>query len=247
LKRFLVLPVLLVAPFLPMGRVYATTSPGTTVTTTAHGITLTMVVPRRVYAKNALVRLTVHVRNVSRRSVLTYIGAQCTQTNPFIEVLDSDGDVTSQFPQNMMVHSCPIGAGYPLPAGASRTARVLFVLNGVAVRAVLNVGRYLRKTVITPSAPVGMSDTGPAPPVVHRSADGSVLSIERPAGAVGPLYLLDSTLCGPTAGTASLSTHTIWTPVEGNRISSGCLGPQHWSGFAGYLNYPVVTIDYSSP
>jgi len=246
LKRFLLLFVLAFALVLPPRHVYATTSGSTVVTTIARGIRLTLVVPRRVYPKNALVRFSVHVQNVSRHSVLTFIGDGCTQTNPFLEVVDSAGDVTSQFPQNMMVHPCPIGAGYPLPPGASRIEKVLVVLNGVAVRAVLDVGRFLTKSEVTPPASVGISATGPAPPIVHQSAHGRVITIERPADAAGPLYLLDSTLCGPSSGTASLSAHEIWTAVQGNRIASGCLGAQEWSGFAGYLNFPVVTIDYRS-
>jgi hypothetical protein len=39
----------------------------------------------------------------------------------------------------------------------------------------------------------------------------------------------------------------VWSPFLFDRIYSGCAGTQDWHGLAGYLNYPVATIDYTSP
>jgi hypothetical protein len=244
LKRFSVLLVLLLAPLLPRGLVYATTGSATVMTTTAHGIKLTMVVPRRIYHKNALVRLSVYIQNVSRHSVLTSIGPQCIGNNPFIEVWVA---VDLQIPPHMITPPCPVPAGQPLAAGKSVTQHVIFVLNGAVIQGVLNIGRSLAKQIATPKVVVRVSDAAPAPLVVHKLQGGTVLVIQRPSGAPGPLYVLETTYCGTAGGIATLHGEVHWLPVHGNRISSGCTGPQQWHGYAGYLNYPVVTIDYTSP
>jgi hypothetical protein len=246
-KRFLFLPLLVVVPFLPTSHVNARASSGITVSTTAHGMRLSLIVPQRSYPRNALVRLAVRVRNVSSHSVLTYIGAQCISTNPFVEVSDSGGSETPQTPPHMMLPPCPVPSGQPLAAGKSVTQHVIFILNGVAIRGVLNVGRYLAKQIATPKVAVRVSDAIPASLVVHRLQGGRVLVIQRPPGAPGPLYVFETTYCGAADGIASLLGEPHWLPVQGNRISSGCTGPQQWHGYAGYLNYSVETIDFTSP
>jgi hypothetical protein len=219
----------------------------TVVSTTQDGIRLTLTVPGHVYARNALLRFTVRVQNVSRHSVLTNLGLQCMATNPSVEVLDADGHVTSQFPPHMWLPSCPLPFAVPLAVGRSITRHVLFVLNGIAVRAGLNVGPNLAKRVVTPKVAVGVSDAGTPTLVVHKLVHGSVLVIDRPAHNRGPLYIYDSTYCGRPGGIASLFAKMHWTPIGGTRIYSACAGPQQWGGWAGYLNYPIVTIHFVSP
>jgi hypothetical protein len=247
MKRFLLLLSFVVVPLVPISHAYARISSGITVSSTAHGIRLSLVVPQRSYPRNALVRLAVRIQNVSHDSVLTYIGAQCISTNPFVEVLDSGGSVTPQTPPHMMLPPCPVPSGQPLAAGKSVTQHVIFILNGVAIRGVLNVGRYLATRIVTPKVAVRVSGAVPASLVVHRSQGGRVLVIQRPPGAPGPLYVFETTYCGAADGIASLLGEPHWLPVQGNRISSGCTGPQQWHGYAGYLNYSVETIDFTSP
>jgi hypothetical protein len=244
MKRFLLLPFLVVVPLLPIRQAYATTSSSITVSRTAHGLKLTMVIPRRVYPRNALVRLSVHIQNVSRHSVLTSIGSQCIGNNPFIEVWDAE---IPQIPPHMMLPPCPVPSGQPLAAGKSVTQHVIFVLTGAVIQGVLNVGRSLAKQIATPKVAVRVSDAVPASLVVHKLQRGRVVVIQRPARAPGPLYVLETTYCGTGGGIASLLGEPHWLPVDGNRFSSGCTGPQEWHGYAGYLNYPVATIDYRSP
>jgi hypothetical protein len=245
--RFSVLTLLVAAVTFLTGGAQAASSAETVVSTTEDGIRLTLIVPSHVYARNALLRLTVRVQNVSRHSVLTNLGLQCMASNPSVEVLDAHGNVTSQFPPHMWLPSCPFPFAVPLAAGRSTTRRVLFVLNGVAVRAVLKVGPNLAKRVITPRVAVGVSDTGTSALVVHKLLHGSVLVIDRPAHGRGPLYVYDSTYCGRPGGTASLFAKMSWTPTDGTRVHSACAGPQQWDGWAGFLNCPIVTIHYASP
>lgn len=245
-KRCVILPLLVVAPFLPVARAGAATSPGTVVSTTAHGIMLTLVVPSRLFPRNALVRFTVRVHNVSHHTVLTRLGPQCIDTSPSIEVLDASGNVTSQFPPNADMPPCPIPRGEPLLRGQSVTQQVLAIVNGASVRAVLPVGRKLAHQVITPKVAVGVAESVPQTVVVGQTTGNPFAVVPRPVTAHGPLYVKDSTYCGAATGWASLSANLVWHHVKSDRVYSGCAGPQQWHGFAGYLNFPVVSIDYTA-
>jgi len=245
--RFLILPLLFVASFLPMARADAATSPAITVSTTAHGIKLTLVVPSRIFPANALVRFTVRVHNVSHHTVLTLLGPQCLDNSPSIEVLDDSGNVTSQFPPKADMPPCPIPRGEPLLGGKSVTQQVLAIVNGASVRAVLPVGRRrLAQQVVTPKVAVGGAESVPRTVAIHQLNGNPFAVVTRPATAHGPLYVKDSTYCGAATGGASLSANLTWHRVKGDRVYSGCAGPQQWHGFAGYLNSPVVSIDYSA-
>jgi len=245
-RRSVILPLLFVAPFLPVAHVAAAT-PGTTVSTTAHGIRLTLVVPSRIFPRNALARFTVRIHNVSHHTVLTLLGPQCLDNSPSIEVLDDRGNVTSQFPPKADMPPCPIPHGEPLRRGQSVTQQVLAIVNGTSVRAVLPVGRRrLVQQVVTPQVAVGVTESVPQTVAIHQSNGNPFAVVARPATAHGPLYVKDSTYCGAATGFASLSANLIWHHVKGDRVYSGCAGPQHWHGFAGYLNFPVVSIDYSA-
>jgi hypothetical protein len=59
MKRFLLLLSFVVVPLVPISHAYARISSGITVSSTAHGIRLTLVVPQRSYPRNALVRFAV--------------------------------------------------------------------------------------------------------------------------------------------------------------------------------------------
>jgi hypothetical protein len=68
MKQFLLLPLLLVAPFLITQRADARTS-GTSITTVSHGMKLTLVVLRQSFPRKALVQVREHLENVSREDL----------------------------------------------------------------------------------------------------------------------------------------------------------------------------------
>jgi hypothetical protein len=81
---------------------------------------------------------------------------------------------------------------------------------------------------------------------VYPSIGGPYAVVERPLHARGPVYVRDSTYCGLYTGLATVTSDLLWHPIRGDRITSGCLGPQQWHGYMGYLNFPVGTIDYTT-
>lgn len=220
--------------------------PYSAITVTAHGVQMTIDVPSHVFPRDALEGFTVHVRNVSRHTVLTRVGQVCFEPNPSVDVRDSEGNLTAQFPTGAVPLPCPAPIGYPFRAGQTWTGRVFAVMNGVSVQADLRIGRHLARRIRTSPAAVGTAASMAPTVQIQSSSAGPFVVLPRPPGAHGPLYALGSSYCvvhGVQRGQWLMS----WTPVHGNRVASGCTGPQQWHMYAGYVGYPVATINYTSP
>jgi hypothetical protein len=246
--RMAVLVLLLVVPFVMPESAHATSSTDITVTTVSHGIKLTLVVPGGTYPRNALVKLTVVVQNVSHYAVLTRLGPQCeTTNNPSIEVSNGKGQLTPQLPSIMHDgRGCGVTIGLPLMPRQSELQHVVAVLSGAYVRAVLYVGRYLAKGFRTPRGQIHLTTGTALIATLHPSNIGPYATVQRPSGAKGPLYFVESALCGSPAHPQGKEVNLIWSPTLFDRIYSGCAGTQDWHGLVGYLNYPVATINYRS-
>jgi hypothetical protein len=261
LKRFLLLSLLALAPLLPIIHANAKASSGISISTTADGIKLTLVAPQRSYPRNALVRFAVAVENVSNHRLQVRLGAQCSYTNPDIEVLDAQGHL---FPHNPSSHGesspQPPRAYNPFPGcersiglrwlqpGQAAHQRDFAVLGYGYVRAVMKLGADLAPHTMTPEAHVLLTTGKPPIATLKHSNVGPYVTIQRPLGAKGRLYFVETATCFSASSPVSLSSRPLWSPViQGNRVYSGCYGKQEWHGYAGYLNYPVATIDYTSP
>jgi hypothetical protein len=249
MKHFPLLPFLVVVPFLPIRHLDARASSGITVSTTAHGIKLTLEVPRRTYKRNALVKFSVIVQNVSHYAVFTKLGPQCGMTtNPSIEVSNGKGQLTPQLPS--ITYGVPCGGaftGLPLLPGQFERQHLVGVVSGTYIRAVLHVGHYLAKAFGTPRIQIRLTAGSPLIATIHQSNIGPYATVQRPTRARGPLYFVESAMCGSSTNFHGLESNLVWSPFLFDRIYSGCAGTQDWHGLAGYLNYPVATIDYTSP
>jgi hypothetical protein len=248
MKHFLLLPLLVVVPLVPIRHAIARTGSGITASTTAHGVKLTLVVPRRTYPRNALVKFSVTVQNVSHYVVLTSLGSLCGLTsNPSIEVSNGKGQPTPQLPSSTFAGStCGAIIGRPLLPQRSERLHVVGVMSGAYIRAVLHIGRYLAKAFGTPRVQIRLTASTPLIAAIHQSNIGPYATVRRPARAKGPLYFVESAMCGSSTHPRGREVSLVWSPIVFNRVYSGCAGPQNWHGLAGYLNYPVATISYTS-
>lgn len=261
MKRFLFLLFVVMVPLFSIRQEIASASSGITVSTTSHGIRLSLVVPKRSYPRNALVRFSVSVKNVSPHRIQVRLGAQCSYTNPDIEVLDVQGHLFPHIPSSHGEPSPQPPTAYnPFPGcerslgarwlepGQSAHQRDFAVLGYGHVRAVMMLGADLAPHAMTPEAQVLLT-TGKAPIATFQHSNvGPYVTIQRPLGAGGRLYFVETATCFSASSPVSLSSSPLWLPViQGNRVYSGCYGKQEWHGYAGYLNYPVATIDYTSP
>jgi hypothetical protein len=249
MKRLLLLLLLLVAPLSLIGEADAAVEAGVSTTITSHGLQVTLVLPRRSYPRNALVKTTVTMRNVSTHAVLTRLGPLCgPETNPSVEVSDPKGHLTPQLPATTYDNpGCKPATGEPLLPGQTYHQHLVAVLGGSYVRAAVRWGKWLHHDVATPRIRVHLTTETPLTVTIHSSPIGPYATIQRPSGAKGFLYVAGSAQCGSPTDPGQTILNLVWSPVSTNRAYSGCWGTQDWHALAGYLNFPVATIDYTSP
>jgi len=220
-----------------------------------HGVRLTLAVPGTRYPKDALIRVTLTATNVShsRRYVYTVVYV------PTVTVLDGSG-------KEVYSTEAPLGsatiAAVPEPAPSSRmllpgqslTLRPYVVLRGrhIEANAMLGrLGRGLNRTVTTPPLTVALTQE-PAPTATIDTSSGLAATITPSPPVAGWLIYYEDTICetpraislgaGPWRSTAS---NTIQPSFAGTDVvGQGCDGRAHWHAVAGWLNHPVVLIEY---
>jgi hypothetical protein len=250
LKHFMLLP-LLVLPCLTRcsdtagGRAQAAGSHSIRVETTSQGIRLTLIVPGSIYPKDALVQVTLLLRNVSHHPVR--LDESCGH-RPFAEVTSRSGKQIYPLmfhPMPAIVGGC-FGTAYPrIAPGHTLVMHQYVVLLGSGVRGSDPTGRIETKPAVVSLVP------GERPGVIVTTRGGVHATVAPPPGARGPLWFL---------GWSSCVEHGIpYTEVDRNWLpnTNGIAAPQfhsadcqriiEWHAFAGYLNHPIATIDYKFP
>jgi hypothetical protein len=243
-RALMLFSLLSVAAFLPVARTQATTSTRISVSTvSADGLRLTLMLPQRMYPRNALVRATVRIQNVGQQTVFTRIGDGCTSTNPFVEVFDWQGRVMDQGPSVTFGNpGCKHVLGQPFRPRQVVVRHVFAVLRGRYLRAVLSIGKSLHSRDVGAKLAVRLI-AGAAPGVTIGQTAEPFITVRRPAGANGPLYYSGSALCGTATDPQATQVDLLWSPVS-SPLHSGCLQTREWHGLVGYLNYPVGEIDW---
>jgi len=224
----------------------------TVISTVSHGVKLTLMVPRRVYPQNALVRVVVTLRNLSQQDVqILGQGMNCCFPYTLGAVVRNMSDqIVYPGDRTEQTLGPPLSPLTVAPRH-SMSQRVFLVLRAGRVQGVGQVqeGSELF-TVQTPVVTVRLV-TERAPRVILHAAvaDQVTATIRPPTQMKGYLYYLGSFLCGksylpaglPYAGEFQLSLHSKLTAdcsYTGTPVSS-------WYALAGWLNHPVVTIDYT--
>jgi hypothetical protein len=245
MRRMGLLALIFAMPLLVQNPTHAATGTPTSVSTvSANGIRLTSSLPRSVYLRTALVRAAVRIQNVGHRTVFTRIGDGCTSTNPYIEVFDRQGRLMDQGPSATFDRAggCIHVSGQPLTPGQVVVRHIFAVLRGRYVRTVLTIGKNLNVKDVSAKLTVRLI-AGVAPTVTIDQTGEPAVTMRRPPGATGPLYFSGSALCGTAVDPQATQLNILWTPVS-NRFYSGCLQTREWHGLVGYLNFPVVPIDW---
>jgi hypothetical protein len=212
----------------------------------AYGIELTLTAPRHTYLQNALVRVTVRVRNVSQHIVRIYRDA-CPNGSLFAEVVTRKGQV--RYPPILpgMTVPCPLPlATYALRPGQVRTQPALVILRADRLRpvAVLPTETSVRGPFVTVHRVAG----GRAPRVT-LSASPRLEAIVRPVAGQqgGPLYYADVGDC-PSSGWVNLRWKTVKPSTTGTYVvRPPCAPVVRWSLVVGLLNQPVATVHYARP
>lgn len=216
--------------------------------TVAHGVEMSLTIPRQSYARNALVPVEAQIKNVTHHTLL--LQAACGV--PTVQVIDAHGNVL--YPPAVMNFEweCQAVGPVPLAAGQDVADHDFIIARAGRLRAtvdIMQVTNHVAHLVATVHTDAVIRLTRePAPrTVIHRSSRPSADVYPRTT-ATGPLRMVYQFDCnspqgsgggwgrGTRAWTATTSTHLVSPdPI-------GCGPKRAWTVVAGWVNHPVVTI-----
>lgn len=235
---------------------------GESVHVVGHGVRLSLTVPRRKYPRDALVRVTVQVRNISRHTV-AIAPTICGPGYTSVAVTSPHGQVVYPPAVPSALPSCGSADGLPLRLnpGQGLREKVFAILRGDRVSAVAHV-RVNRRSATVKSitaGPITLTLTHGRPPHVRVritprwGMEADVKPVD--SSQSGSPYYIESSLCpsgnGRTGPLGMGGGMVNWTraprPEQGEfRFLAGCTDPMAWSLVVGWLDQPVVQVDRRS-
>lgn len=219
-----------------------------TVTTISHGVKLSLIVPGSVYPQNALVPVTLVLRNVSKRTILPSRGNDliCGTRAPWAQVVTPGGNVL--YPPAMPAGGGPSCGAWPmgpqLSPGHLVRRQFLVVLRSNRIRGVVSLPGPYGEDIRVQTAPVQVRLIRDTPPRVRLVRSPGVYADIRPGSPSwsGPLRYVYYWACGADGGLQEGLDQ--WMTVRATRFEPGCTHPYQWDLVAGWLGHPVATIDY---
>lgn len=255
LKGSLMRLVALAATILSVTTGQVQSDDGVGVLAVAHGVTVSLLVPRTRYPRDALIQATVTVRNDSGSTIM--VPTSCDNNNPGIEVLRHDVVGGARFatrvyppalPQWLMPPCSPVFRR--LASGESFQNGGFVVLVGGYVRgfAVIAAGSEEIR-IATPQLHVHLSPSRPPRVTMHTTAPVHA-TIHRPQGAAGPLLYVQYSACPLGSGSQQLTGQPdwrIWATAPTDTLTPGCARPTQWDVLAGWPGFSVARIVYPPP
>lgn len=229
----------------PISGAAAARSHSITVETVSRGLRLTLIVPGSVYPRNALIRVTLLLQNVSSRDMV--LDEDCGQ-GPYAEDTSRSGNeiLNSKLPGvPLMPGSCLSSASPRIAPGHILAFNDYVVLRGPGIRAFDPAGRIETRPAVVTLVP------GTAPRVIVTPGKWVHATVKRPAGALSSLLISQWSSClehGMPLSQVNLS----WTPVAGQVVAPWFSSPEcqqilEWHAYVGYVGWPVGRIDYKAP
>lgn len=233
-----------------------------TVSATVQGMEVTLSVPRVTYPRDALVKVNVRLQNHLNTVVRTnnFFGL-CYEGDAFngafgaSPVLSGSTSGTAvHFPARALqpqsgLPSCTLDA-IPIPPGGSLQHSFLVILTGPGLWAQVQLAPETGTIPVTITTSILHLHLikGTSPRVIMRHPSSSVLSAQVVPAARrhGPLFYNEWVKC-PWLPVVNLVNGFVWKYQHSSYLGPQCVPPTEWHVAAGYLNEPVVTIDYSAP
>jgi hypothetical protein len=224
----------------------------------AHGVFLSISLARRTYPQDALVRVTVRLVNVSRRTVRVGAtsGPVLGHYGPGVQVLGAGNQVLYPPAAEWVLAggAKPVRPA-PLLPGHTLQRKLLAILRGDRIQGIASLGAQSVR-VLTPPLKLELTNE-PAPHLtLITSAPAEIDVTPATPDQRGMFYLTTSILClhapdaggneGGGSGDARFERGTVGRDGV-FRLPAGCDPPTRWSFAGGWLNHPAVTVDYSAP
>jgi hypothetical protein len=216
------------------------------ITARGYGLRLTLTVPRRVYPRNALVRVYIVARNITphRVWILPTENFLPGDSFPQVDVLNGAGEALPPPLKLLFIPGLPIPLPRALKPAQSIGADPLVVLTGSWLRASIAAvpgytgrGAFHLRFVRTRALRIFLVH-GMAPRVVLNTGPGDItVDVSSPVPVRGPLYSIFSSSC---------HYNYSWTPTP-PYLNPGCRSPARWYALAGWLNHPIASISYQRP
>jgi hypothetical protein len=248
--RWLAIAVLLAACMWPrVAR--AERSPSVQASATTHGLRITLRAARRSYPAGAVIRVTLTIRNVSRRAISIMSGLDA----PRFQVTDGSGQVVfdSLQPlgsQTLFIATGPGPVSDTLARGAASTIHSYVVLSGRTLATTLILGDFLHHippvTIAGPQMHFRL--TSEQPPSVAISTNPLSAKLTSAVPVSSRFVWFSETHCVDTDGNGS-AVRSGWVPRGNGRFRPlGQLVCAHltWHAIAGWLGHPIATVTYDS-
>jgi len=210
-------------------------------------VEISLHVPFQAYPENALVRVTVKLKNTSGR--VLRINGGCLYGPVWAEVVAQGG--AGVYPPALKSGaplSCPPPVWVALRSGQIIRRQVYVILRRAEIRPVaeLETGGYIY------GHPLYLKlFRGRAPQVLLRTSPQLHADIHPAVPVRGPLHYMQWAKCPGTGGGGLLATYSstrTWQSTQGTRLlasfGTDCGKGFEWHAIAGWVNQPVAHVDY---
>jgi hypothetical protein len=268
MERLSLLPLLTVVPFFPIKHAYATTNSSITVSTTAHGIRLTLEVPRRSYPRNALIRVGLRLTNLSHRDMpfphLHDTEGICSDS--VMEVFNDQGVIlyppaiqTKPGEPTKPEPGCPVPeiGGRQLQPGQTATGSDLEILRARNLHATVYLSWRIRARnrpatfylsrpirVRTPTVQVVLTPSRPLRISLSRLSGHVSASVQSEPSLRQTLYANAVSNCDVGRSITYGPSSGGWGKQSRHTLYPDCPNPSFWYAVVGYLGQPIGSIDY---
>jgi hypothetical protein len=269
--RLLALLLLLISSLLVSPAAQAQTRGPLTVVGVSHGVSISLVIPRRSYPRDALVQFTVTIRNVSRRTLFLqdWPPDWGGSFSPHILMRTRRGKLVYEEQLSTFLAPTPgtLAPNYVLRPRQALTRRVRFVLQAGQVQAIARVADGYTAYSAPPGAPppqpslfarqlwrvttpfTWLTLTKEPPPAVSvsRSRTRIYARVHAASPLSGdPLYM-DSINCWTGKGTMWTNQDIPWKVAHGDAFSTPiyphCPSRQPWKAVVGWPNHRVAFVN----
>jgi hypothetical protein len=226
------------------------------VDTVTHGVKLSLIVSRNVLPQDALVPVTIVLRNLSSGGIYTVNGAgsPCPTSLLAMQVITHTGAVLPASPIPNVFAGCNPLTSTPevVPRGMGIIVRAVAVLRGTGLRAEAWL-RMRDATVTIYSSTIRLKVVKARHPTFR---------IEKKAGRVYAVFspklrgyewlpFMDSYACARSMGGSMFAKQKHpdegWSSSRSVGFTASCKVPRQWHLVAGYLYYPVAFMNYKAP